>query len=231
MSRQFTISILACNNAALTHRCIASVLLHSRDYELVITDNGSTDNTGTDLRDLAETYPNVRVFTNATNEGFIEPNRRLFRFCATPYFVMLNNDTTVPAGWLDSLLAPFLNDPKCAITGVTGGILTGEGMGAGRGTEPDYIQGDCMMVDVAKVRAVEPELFHVELIGAYGEDSFLSLQIREAGYTIHDVAIPGYYHSGGATCVMVPQVREWHAHNLGVLKARFAHYLKTRTFK
>jgi GT2 family glycosyltransferase len=231
MKATYTISVVAYNNHALTRQCVESVLANSGDdFELILSDNGSTDGSTDYFDELAKHHPRVLVWPYSHNLGFIEPNRAAFRMAKGTYFVLLNNDCVVPPGWLEVLRAPFLTDSKCAITGATGGELREDGVGGLRGST-DYIEGHCMMVRTDFVRAVEPGLFHVELSGAYAEDSYLSLQMREAGYTIHVTPIPGLLHHGGSTACMVPQCAQWHAHNREVLTGRFGHYLKNRTFQ
>jgi GT2 family glycosyltransferase len=232
MNYVFTVSVLAYDNWTLTRRCLNSVLhgWAGEGLELILTDNGSEDGTGIIFSDMARDRPNILVQQYEENQGFIEPNRAAFRKAQGEYFVMLNNDCIVPPNWLQILQKPFLEDAKCAITGATGGELRQSGLGGFKG-RVDYIEGFCMMVKKSAVAAVEPNLFAPELKGAYGEDSYLSLQMREAGYTIHVTPIPGLRHVGGATCAMVPQCAEWQADNHEALRKRFGGYLENHTFE
>jgi ADP-heptose:LPS heptosyltransferase len=53
--------------------------------------------------------------------------------------------------------------------------------------------------------------------------------MREAGYTLHRVAID-FKHARAATTAMVPQAREWQAKNHEFLKQRFRNYMVSRRF-
>ena len=228
---QFTISIVAYENLHLTRACVRSVLegWAGAGAQIILTDNGSDDGTADYFADLARERPNILIQRYPENIGFIEPNRAAFRKAKGEYFVLLNNDCVVPQTWLATMKVPFLADPKCAVTGNGGGELRESGLGGFKG-RIDYIEGHCMMVRTDFVRAVEPNLFAKELVGAYGEDSYLCLQLREAGYTIHVTPIEGLIHHGGATAMMVPRVSEWLENNHAVLRKRFGHYLKTHEF-
>lgn len=227
---KFSISILAYQNFALTKRCLASVLAHSRDYELILTDNGCIDGTAEYFDNLAKEHAHITVFHNPKNEGFIEPNRRAFGVAKGQYLVLLNNDTVVPPDWLEALHAGFLVDPNCALCGPTGACcqLRADFHGE-NGPRFEYLEGSCLMIDIAKVRKLEPQLFPPELIGAYGEDSYLSLRVRSAGHTLQRVPL-ALQHVRAATSAIVPQCREWQAHNHLFLAKRFARYMKSRRF-
>lgn len=229
---RFTISILAYQNIALTKRCLASVLAHSgNDFELILTDNGCQDGTAEFFDSMAAQHPEkILVFHNLKNEGFIEPNRRAFGNTRGRYMVLLNNDTVVPPGWLETLHAAFLTDPDCALAGPTGSCCQLRSDFHGEiGPRFEYLEGSCLMIDMEKVRPLEPTLFPKELIGAYGEDSYLSLRVRSAGYNLGRIPIL-IQHVRGATSAMVPQCREWQQNNHIYLMRRFARYMRSRRF-
>ena len=228
---KFSISILAYQNLALSRRCIASVIANSRDYELILTDNGCVDGTKEYFDELARQYPDtVTVFHNAKNEGFIEPNRRAFNVARGEYLVLLNNDTVVSPGWLETLYATFLVDSNVALAGPAGACCQLRADFHGEtGPRFEYLEGSCLMIDIAKVRPLEPNLFPPELVGAYGEDSYLSLRVRSAGYSLARVPLL-IQHVRAATSAMVPQCREWQENNHAFLRKRFANYMKSRRF-
>lgn len=229
---EFSISILTYTALAMARKCIESVFAAGGDFELILTDNGGSPEVGKYFDDCARKHPDrVRVVHNETNLGFIEPNRRAFRMATGKYFILLNDDMLVTKGWLDLLKAPFAVDPKCAMTGPSGGCcqLRGDFHGEA-GARFEYLEGAmlCMKRDV--VAQLEPDLFPPELDGAYGEDSYISLRVREAGYTLQRVAIQ-FTHYRCATSAMVPQCREWQAKNHAFLQQRFRRYMVNHTFE
>lgn len=227
---KYSISILAHQNLALTKKCIASVLQHSADFGLILTDNGCTDGTREYFDQVAASQENVTVFHYEKNLGFIEPNRVAFRNSRSPFHVLLNNDSVVLAGWLDRLHEPFTKDPKCALVGIVGTCcqLRGDFRGE-NGPRFEYVEGSIMMMDRVKVLEIEPHLFPPELVGAYGEDSYLSLRMREAGYNLHRVQMT-FVHYRGATSAIVPQAKAWEQSNHQFLLKRFKRYMINHRF-
>jgi len=226
---KFAISILT--YSALTHakRCIDSVLKNSNysDYRLILTANGNNE-VADYFHSLAAQNKNITCISNSVNLGFIEPNRQAFNLAEDcQFFVMLNDDTVVPPGWLDKLEEPFKLFLTAALSGPDGGgchILNNF-----HGTQGpfEYLEGSCLCCKVSVISQFG--LFPQELSGAYGEDSCLSLRVRERGYSIHRVKLP-VSHVRGVTSATVPQAKIWQENNHKWLRKRFSHYLRVRTF-
>ena len=75
-------------------------------WELIATDNGSTDGTASYLagvRDMAAAP--VTIITNPKNVGFPAAVNQGLRAARGEYLVLLNNDVVVTDGWLDQLIA------------------------------------------------------------------------------------------------------------------------------
>lgn len=228
MSPRFSISVLAYNNFALTKRCIESVLDHSADFELLLTDNACGDGTAEYFDALACTFGNVRVFHNPTNEGFIDPNLRALNEAKGQFLVFLNNDATVPAGWLDALVKPFDDDPMVAITGPEGGCCRLDARVQGvPGKEPEYVEFACAMARVDLLR--EHGLFDPAMAFAYFEDVHTSLRMRELGYKLKLVPFH-IVHQRAATSGKMPEIRKFQALNGQFIRRRWEPYLRTRRF-
>lgn len=113
-----SIIIVTIDQLPFTRLCLAS-LLASTEYpnlEVIVVDNGSTDGTPGFLDDLAARHPQVRVILNTENRGFGPANNQGFAAATGELFVLLNNDTMVPPGWL-SRLARHLDDPAVGLIG------------------------------------------------------------------------------------------------------------------
>jgi glycosyltransferase involved in cell wall biosynthesis len=100
--------IVPCGNELhFTQQCLAALKNHTRPtWELIVVDNGSTDETASYLagvRDMAAVP--VTVVSNATNLGFPAAINQGLQLARGEYFVMLNNDVVVTDGWLDQLIA------------------------------------------------------------------------------------------------------------------------------
>lgn len=74
------------------------------DFEIIVVDDGSTDD-GIDY--LRQHWPNVRVQKNAANVGFAGSVNAGIRATAAPFVALLNNDTHVDRNWMAEALAAF----------------------------------------------------------------------------------------------------------------------------
>src|SRR5450631_685037 len=116
---KFSISILAMNKLEITRACLDSVFANSEDFELILTDNASTDGTAEYFESLkSDSGIMVRVIHNNENQGFDAPNRHALTLARGKYFICLNNDAEVPAGWLKELEKPLV---KYSITAAISG--------------------------------------------------------------------------------------------------------------
>lgn len=223
-----TISVLTYCALPFAKQCLASVFEHTRDFELILTANGNPEVAAYFESVRAEHPDIVRVVVNETNLGFILPNITALEMTETEYFLCLNDDTTVGAGWLETLLAPLEASPIAAIAGPSGACCSLRNDFVGFAGGPlEYIEGSCLLGKTEILKLVG--LFDEELSFAYGEDSDLSLRLRQRGYTIHQ-AKAAVTHVHGATSSMVPQVRAHFARNMQYLQEKWADYMRLRSF-
>lgn len=101
-----SIVVVTYNNLALTKLCVESIFRNTTypNYELILVDNNSSDGTQAYLQELAARCPEIQVIQNEQNYGFAHANNQGLVRARGKYFVLLNNDTIVPAGWLGRLL-------------------------------------------------------------------------------------------------------------------------------
>ncbi|MCC6396010.1 MAG: glycosyltransferase family 2 protein [Bacteroidetes bacterium] len=107
-----SVVIVNYNGAALLDRCLASILQQSsRPMEIIVVDNGSTDESRSML---AARYPTVHLLAQEKNLGFAEGNNVGVTAARGDYVVLLNNDTEVTAGWMEGLV-DMLRDPAVGV--------------------------------------------------------------------------------------------------------------------
>ena len=113
-----SIVVVTYGNLVYNRLCLESVLAntHGVEYELVVVDNGSPDETPAYLRVLARLHPQVRVHCNARNLGFAAASNQGLAAATGEVLVLLNNDTIVPPGWL-ARLDRHLEDPAVGLVG------------------------------------------------------------------------------------------------------------------
>lgn len=103
-----SIVILCCNQCDFTSRCIESVLRQTQTaYELVLVDNGSTDETAEYLASLRSRAgpERVEIIVNPKNRGYPASCNQALARADGRFVLFLNNDTVVTESWLDGLLA------------------------------------------------------------------------------------------------------------------------------
>ncbi len=224
-----TISILTYSALDHARRCVAAILERSTlPYELILTSNGNPK-VAEYFQEVANAHGDARVVVNEENLGFIIPNTRALAQTNTEYFVMLNDDTIVPPKWLENLVEPFTKNPKAALSGPRGSCCAlNEKFHGYVGGRVEYLEGSCLMgkTEILKKHG----LFSPHLKFAYGEDSDLSLRMREAGYTIHQANFKLTTHIRAATSSKVPGILKIQEENHVYLRKRWGHYLRTRRF-
>ena len=107
------IVILNWNGREMLERFLPSVVFFSQrpGREIVVADNGSTDDS---LTFLSANYPGIRQIILDKNYGFAEGYNRALAQIDAEYFLLLNSDIEVTPGWLDPLEAKLDASPEIA---------------------------------------------------------------------------------------------------------------------
>jgi GT2 family glycosyltransferase len=97
------IIVVSWNTAQLLARCLESVYAHPPDctFEVCVVDNASIDGSAQLVKDR---FPKVRLIQNQENVGFARANNQAIRESSADFLLLLNSDTLVPGGALDTLL-------------------------------------------------------------------------------------------------------------------------------
>lgn len=101
-----SIIVLCYNQLSYTRQCVESILKNTAypNYELILVDNNSTDDTAAYLREIEVGNVNIRCILNKTNRGFAGGNNDGIDASTGEYIVLLNNDTLVTRGWMTSMV-------------------------------------------------------------------------------------------------------------------------------
>jgi GT2 family glycosyltransferase len=111
--------ILNYNGERLLRQFLPSVVQHSAGADIFVADNGSTD---LSLTILKTEFPSVRVVVLEQNYGFCGGYNRALGIISAEYYVLLNSDVEVTAGWLGPLKS--LLDANSDIAAVQPKILS-----------------------------------------------------------------------------------------------------------
>lgn len=111
-----SIVIINWNTCHLLARCLESVYANPPDnkFEVIIVDNGSADDSVAMIR---ERFPQVRLFANEKNVGFVRANNQAFQECQGRYVVLLNSDTIVQPNALAEMIKFLDENPQAGIVG------------------------------------------------------------------------------------------------------------------
>ncbi len=121
-----SIIILTLNQWWQTKLCLESIARFTpQSHELIMVDNGSSDETVANLREYAAHHTNVRVIVNRGNRGFAAGNNLGLALARGENVLLLNNDTVVTEGWLERMLAVFDRHPQTGIVGPVSNYVSG----------------------------------------------------------------------------------------------------------
>ena len=106
-----SIVILNWNGAEMLRRFLPSVIEHSPEADIIVADNGSTDDS---LKMLAEQFPDIRTLVFDHNYGFAEGYNKAIAQVDSDLCLLLNSDVRVEAGWLKPMLDYMEQHPEVA---------------------------------------------------------------------------------------------------------------------
>jgi GT2 family glycosyltransferase len=139
-----SIVVVTLNTFEFASKCIDSIFQNSdaEPFELIVIDNGSTDDTWSFLEVLARKHSNVRILRNPTNMGFSYAADQGIFLAKGEFVVMLHSDTLVTKGWLRRLKRIASSVPGVGLVGPVSNNVSGEqAADTGELRTMDQIQG------------------------------------------------------------------------------------------
>lgn len=220
------IVILNWNGAEHLRRFLPSVVRAApADVEVVVADNGSTDDSAAML---AAEFPTVRVLRMETNYGFAGGYNRALAQIEADYFLLLNSDVETPQGWLAPILDCLDRNPDVAVVapkliacddrtrfeyaGAAGGYIDFLGYPFCRGRILRCVEQDRGQYDDARdvfwvsgaAFCCRADVFRA--LGGFDGDFFAHMEeidlcwrMQLAGYRVRVVPQSTVYHLGGGT--------------------------------
>lgn len=222
---KIAVVILNWNGKKFLQDFLPSVLEHSPDAEVIVADNASTDDS---LDFLRTNYPQIRLIINDQNYGFAGGYNQALAEVDAEYYVLLNSDIEVTAGWIHPIIEMMDKDKmigaaqpklrswfereKFEYAGAAGGFIDRLGYPFCRGRifmdlEEDRGQYD----DVKEIFWATGACLFVRArlwkeLGGLDEDFFAHMEeidfcwrLKNAGYKVMYNPHSIVYHIGGGT--------------------------------
>ena len=204
MSKILSIVIPVFNKFNFTKACLSDLSKLSSDHEIIIVDNGSTDETQARLEGSKE----IIYYRNEKNYGFACASNRGYSIATAPNVLFLNNDVRVKSNHQD-WTSELLKWCPSALVGPTMGQLDNQLNFIQEANRllpgKSYMSGWCLASSkkiwskleirrepsvVIYDRTPPSQIFSEEFGLAYFEDTDLSFRARKLGIAMQVVEIP-----------------------------------------
>lgn len=212
-----------------TELCVTSIRKHTKDYELIIVDNGSTDETRewfnaqktAQIDDNSFSIVDGTVIVLNENLGYSKANNIGLKYANSEYICFLNNDTIVTPNW-DKLLIKHLEN-NLDIVGPCSNFVAGmqrrtigvysnstelndkalefTNGNIGRNTETNWIIGFCMAMKKHLITHLGS--FDEQFRIGNSEDIDLCLRAKQKAYNIGIAEDCYIHHHGSMTFAML----------------------------
>jgi len=213
------------NGEKLLPQFLPSVVEHSKSATVVVADNASTDQS---LQLISANFPSVTVIKLDQNYGFCGGYNQALKKIDSPYYVLLNSDVEVTAGWLDPLEALLDSNPNIAAVqpkilsfnqkdhfeyaGAGGGFIDSLGYPFCRGRLFDFTEHDTQQYNDTReifwatgaCMMIRSKVFHE--LGGFDEDFFAHMEeidlcwkIQRMGLQVFYCGTSQVYHVGAGT--------------------------------
>ena len=217
--------ILNWNGKAWLEKFLPTLQEYSQEATIFVADNASTD----DSVDYVKiNFPTVKIIINASNGGYAKGYNDVLKHIDSEYFVLINSDIEVTAGWLSPIIALMDNDKQIAAcqpkildynnknnfeyAGASGGFIDNLGYPFCRGRIFDSVEedkgqyNDAIEVFWATGACLFVRAVHYNEVGGLDEDFFahqeeidMCWRLKNKRYKIMVEPKSVVYHVGGGT--------------------------------
>ncbi|MEN6441327.1 MAG: glycosyltransferase family 2 protein [Syntrophobacter sp.] len=203
-----------------TAPCLESIFSSSvaEDYEVIVVDNNSSDETVTWLSGLMEREPRLKCIFNDHNRGFAGGNNDGIRIAAGEFLILLNSDCMVSGDWIRGLTEPLSRERSIGMTGpVSNAVGNEQKIFTTGGTPREIMREGASWISRSRGGFFETDMliffcvaFRRELFDRLGpldedfglgfwEDDDYCARALKAGYRLVCVEDVFVYHRGGGS--------------------------------
>lgn len=223
---EVAVVILNYNGRNFLRQFLPSVIANSGSAKIIVADNGSTDDSLSILENQFK--ESVAVIKIESNLGFCGGYNYALRLVQSEFYVLLNSDVEVTAGWIDPIIKLFKSDssivaaqPKILsyqqqdtfeYAGGAGGFIDALGYPFCRGRIFDTLEKDSGQYNDTRpifwatgaCLFIRSNIYHNaggldEEFFAHMEEIDLCWRLNRAGYGIYYVGSSTVYHVGAGT--------------------------------
>jgi len=196
-----SIIILNWNTLSYLKKCINSIKKYTKDYELIIVDNGSTEKgTKEYIRKVAD-----KAYFLSVNIGFSRGNNYGASIASGDFLCFMNSDIVVKDNWLEEMYKTFENNKNCGAVGPLGNPKKRRINGKtyyftqyigqyNKDTKVEFLVGFCILIKrelFDEIKGWDEDFFNGF------EDSWLSLMVRREGLELIVSAKSNIIHYAG----------------------------------
>lgn len=222
---KIAVVILNWNGEALLEKFLPSVTEFSKEADVYVADNASTDGS---IAFLKKNYPGIGIVQNSSNGGYAKGYNDALPHIEADIYCLLNSDVEVTKDWLAPIIKEFNDNPLTSIVqpkildyknktqfeyaGAAGGYIDKFGYPFCRGRIFNELEADNGQYnDVREIfwatgacLFIKADVFR-ELKGfdpdyfAHQEEIDLCWRAKNKGYKVYYVGESEVYHLGGST--------------------------------
>ena len=193
VNKILSIIIPVYNKYLFTKSCLNDLSKLPEDHEIIVIDNGSTDETERELKNNSR----IIYFRNEKNLGFAKASNQAYNMATAPHVLFLNNDIRVKSNH-DSWAQPLIERCSQGLVGPTMGQLDNQLNFVQEANKVlpgnSYMSGWCLASskenwDKLIINGYQGP-FSEEFGIAYFEDTDLSFRARQLGIPMQVIDIP-----------------------------------------
>jgi GT2 family glycosyltransferase len=223
--QSIAVVILNYNGKSHLEKFLGAVITHSEGASVIVADNGSTDGS---MEFILKNYPSVQLIDNGANLGFCGGYNLALKKIAADYYILLNNDVEVTAGWIRPMqnlldergeiaavqpkILSWRNKKLFEYAGAAGGFVDALAYPFCRGRVFDHLEEDHGQYDdtvpvfwaTGACLMIRSKLFHE--LGGFDEDFFAHMEeidlcwkLKRNGHQVYYTGESVVYHVGGGT--------------------------------
>lgn len=235
---KLSIIIPVINLKEITQICLDSLQLYTKDYELIVIDNGSKEKTKKYLQGLKD----IILIRNKETVGYSTAMNQGDKVATGDYIVYSNNDVVFTPYWAERMVAHFERDKKLGLLGITTNRVEGYQHidYCRKGVDIEYVDiltGICLMLKKEisdKLKQQDGYIFDTRFDPGGQEDADLAIRIKKLNLQVAIARDVFLYHYGSASfreIMTTEQSYKYPQSRVKILRDKYNKNMNTETTK